>query len=172
MQHERQRVRLLLRIFLLLNLFLLVNACVSVNVRPAPTKHAENLQITEPESPFEKQSNNSADDVWQSQATGNTIAVISECKPATETALAALENDTINAMTDAEILSTSHFTYNDREAIQTTAHGLMDGVAVKMRVVTFKKNSCNFILTYVGRATVFSREESIFDHFLKGFKVP
>ena len=89
-----------------------------------------------------------------------------------ETPLEALETDTINAMTDPKIVSTSHLTYNDREAIQTKAMGFMDGIAIQMSVVTFKKNACNFIITYVGRANMVVREESSFENFLKGFKAP
>jgi hypothetical protein len=75
-------------------------------------------------------------------------------------------------MTDPQIVSTSHLTYNDREAIQTTATGFMDGIAIQMKVVTFKKNACNFIVTYVGRSSMVAREESTFANFLKGFKAP
>lgn len=160
------------RAFSFLILLTLASACVSVNVRPAAPRHAENLKFSEPVSPFQKQSDSAADFVWQSQKTGNTIAVISECKTTMETPLEALETDTINAMTDPQIVSTSHLTYNDREAIQTTATGLMDGIAIQMKVVTFKKNACNFILTYVGRASMVAREQSTFENFLKGFKAP
>jgi len=145
---------------------------VNVNVRPATPKRAEDLKFSVPVSPFKKQSDSSADFVWQSQKTGNTIAVISECKTSIETPLESLETDTINAMTDPTIVNTSNFTYNERAAIQTTATGLMDGVAIKMKVVTFKKDACNFILTYVGRSSTFAREENIFTDFLKGFKAP
>lgn len=160
------------RSFLILILFTLMSACVSVNVRPPASKRAADLQFVDPAKPFKKQSNDNADNVWQSQKTGNTIAVISECKTPIEVPLQSLENDTIYAMTDAKILNTSEITYNDRAAIETTASGLMDGIDIQMKVVTFKKNSCNFILTYVGRSKNFVPEESVFENFLKGFIAP
>jgi hypothetical protein len=75
-------------------------------------------------------------------------------------------------LTDPKIIATSQFTYNDREAIQTTATGLTDGINIQMKVVTFKKNACNFILTYVGRTKSFQQEANVFEDFLKGFKAP
>jgi hypothetical protein len=161
-----------LRLFFVFALLATATACVSVNVKPATPKHADHLAYTAPPAPFaEQDSNGSADKVWQSQKTGNTIAVLSECKTE-DTRLEYLEKDTINAMTDPKVEATSRFTYNEREAIQTTATGLMDGIGIEMKVVTFKKNGCDFVLTYVGRSTSFARELDAFDDFLKGFKAP
>jgi hypothetical protein len=45
-------------------------------------------------------------------------------------------------------------------------------VTVDVDVLTFKKNSCSYTLTYVGRAQGFEKDHAVFENFLKGFKVP
>jgi len=163
------------RYFIFLNLLtlaLIFSACVSVNLKTnAPTK-SEAYGFTNPPRPFFKMKSDQADHAWQNEKTGNTIAVLSECSESRDPSLTSLEGETIQALTNYQVAKTQELTYQARAARRTLAEGSLDGIPVMMDILTFKKNSCAYTLTYMGRASGFEKERSAFDNFLKGFVVP
>ncbi|MNT62031.1 hypothetical protein D3C72_1997190 [compost metagenome] len=70
------------------------------------------------------------------------------------------------------MLSSEVTQFNGREAQRTIATGDIDGVPVKLSLMIFKKNNCNYTLSYGGVAKEFVREDRYFDEFLKSFKAP
>lgn len=153
-------------------LMLIVSACVSVDFKPKAPRKSEDYRVTEPAKPFEKMKSDQADHAWQNPKTGNTIAVLSECSESRDPSLSSLEGETIQALHNLKILKTEELTFSSREARRSLVEGTMDGIAVKMDVFTFKKNSCSYTLTRVGRAKSFDKDQSAFEKFLKGFQVP
>lgn len=153
--------------------FLLVFAsCVSVNLKSnAPTK-SEGYHFTAPSRSFVKLKSEQADHAWQNQKTGNTIAVLSECSESRDPSLITLESETIQAMNNTEVLQTKESQFQGRASRRSLAQGSLDGIAVKMDILTFKKNACAYTLTYMGRSSVFDSEKSAFEDFVKGFQVP
>lgn len=113
-----------------------------------------------------------ADHAWQNQKTGNTIAVLTECSESRDPSLASIEGETINALTNPQKLKTSEVQFADRGGLRTLVEGQVDGVSVKMDVLTFKKNSCAYTLSYIGRSKNFEKDQSAFEQFLEGYKVP
>lgn len=80
--------------------------------------------------------------------------------------------DSLNAISDMEILTTEELMFNGRSARQSIAQGTLDGVPVKMSLLVFKKNNCNFTLSYGGVAKHFSNELKHFDDFKSQFRAP
>ncbi|PIS10958.1 MAG: hypothetical protein COT73_06520 [Bdellovibrio sp. CG10_big_fil_rev_8_21_14_0_10_47_8] len=113
-----------------------------------------------------------ADISWQNPKSGNTIAIISECSEMKDPALSDLENDAAQAFSAAKVVQTTKETFSDREALRSQIQGTVDGIAVKMDILTFKKNSCNYSVTFMGRLRLFDLDHSAFEQFLKGFSVP
>ncbi len=108
---------------------------------------------------------------WQNQKSGNTIAVLSECSETHDPTLSDLEEDMSQALTEPKITKTEALTFEGREALRSIIEGKVDGVPVKVDVLTFKKNSCSYTLTYMGRSQGFDKDHQAFENFLKGFKV-
>ncbi len=153
-------------------LALFASACVSVELPSSKSRKSTDMIYKAPAAPFEELKSDSADKVWLSTRTGNTISFLSECENSADPSLKQLETDSFSALGSPEIESTAHMSFNGREALQSTATGSVDGVAIKLKLLVFKKNNCSYTLSYGGVAKNFSFELKHFDEFTQGFKVP
>lgn len=170
-KHQTRHHRYLCNLIFIFSLMGTIS-CVSVDLKPkAPTK-SEVYEYSEPKNPFEEMISDHADHAWQNQKTGNTIAVLSECSESRDPSLASIEGETINALTNPQKIKTNEIQFSSRGGLRTVVEGQVDGVTVKMDVLTFKKNSCSYTLSYIGRSKGFEKDQSAFEEFLKGFKVP
>jgi hypothetical protein len=143
--------------------------CVSVGLQKTPIVKSDKYTFQNPNSAFKKVDPDNADYAWRNPKTGNTIAVISECSATKDPELGALESESIQALSSPKILSSKESTFNDREALRSVAEGTIDGVAVKIDVLNFKKSTCVYSLTYFGRLKSFGLDQVEFENFLKGF---
>lgn len=153
-------------------LIALLSGCVSVQLPGARSAKATNILLQKPNSPFKAIDSETSDQAWQSIKSGNTLAYLSECQPAVESNLKTLESESLSALSNSKIIKTDSKEYNGRESIFTLAEGSVDGVPVSVALLVFKKNGCNFTMTYSGRKSVFSSEYPQFEAFKESFKVP
>ena len=149
----------------------ILSSCVSVNLPSSTQKKAQNLQYTEPAEPFKVISDKTADLAWSSKATGNSISVLSDCT-SNDSATEQIKLDTINSLSKLKVIKDEVITYNGREALSSHVSGELDGVPVQMKVLVFKKNSCSFLISYVGVKKHFEKDLDKFNRFVEGFKVP
>lgn len=149
-----------------------MSACVSVSISQPPPSKAKKVSFTEPQTPFAAFSTENADKAWQSEKTGATIAYLSECQGNMDTQLKTVESESLTAITRPVVLSSKTGLFNERESIETLAEGSIDGIHVKISLVVFKKNGCNFTITYMGRKTRFDSELNLFSRFKESFVVP
>lgn len=148
-----------------------LSSCISIGVSKDPIP-AKNIEFKAPESPFVEQKSKTGDKVWISKKSGNTISYLSDCSPSSDLSIDNLENETLSGIEKLEIISTKELNYNQRLAKETIASGLVDGVKIKIQVITLKKNSCNYNLIYAGKTSSFASEESAFANFKESFKAP
>jgi hypothetical protein len=150
----------------------LMGGCISVSIKnkDTTTTRSDKFKYSNPPSPFEKISSEQADLAWQNSKTGNTIAVLSECSETKDPSLSTLEGETIQALNSYQITKTGNIKFQERDALRSDVEGVVDGIAVRMNVLTFKKNSCAYTLTYLGRAKGFEKDLPAFDKFLLGFQ--
>ncbi len=161
-----------LKTIALLFFYSYLSSCVSVNLPSSSGTKSAAVDFKPPAKPFISTDTKSADKAWISQKNGNTISYLSDCGSPIDPPLQQIESDTLNFLENLKILSSETKTFNGRESLETIAQGNVDGVAVKMRVLTFKKNNCSYSLVYGGVKDKFNSELGEFDHFLQGFKVP
>ena len=160
------------KIFATTTLSVILFGCVSVNLDSGVTKKAEKIELTEPTLNFVKIKNKTVDQAWQNVKNGNTIAYLSECNSKSDPTLKTLQDENLSALTNIEIIDSKELTFNDREALLTTANGLVDGVGIRIRLLIFKKNGCNYTVSFVGRKKFFLADEMSFSKFIEGFKAP
>lgn len=153
-------------------LILLLSGCVSVKIGGAKGVPATGISLEAPAAPFKEIKSSSADRAWLSDKTGNTISYFSDCGGANDPSLSTLESDALAALNDYKVSQTQELTFNERAAQQTTAQGQVDGVDVQLMVVVFKRNSCNFTISYGGVKKNFDKESGAFQKFLRKFKAP
>lgn len=152
--------------------FLLMTSCVSVNLSGGKVKKADNVKYFEPQPPFLSIDNQQVDKGWQNKNNGNTIAFLSECNSKTEISLKMMETESLSSLANLKVLKSEVSSFNDRESLSTLAEGQVDGVQVKLQLLLFKKNDCNYTLSFVGRKKFFDKDSSIFQKFYEEFKAP
>lgn len=133
---------------------------------------AKDLDFKTPSTPFKEITISNSDKAWLSDTTGNTISYLSECGGSSELSLQQIETDSLSALSNLEVLKVEEFTYNARAARQSLSQGQIDGVPVQISILVFKKNGCNFTLSYGGTKKNFEAEKHFFDMFKDGFKAP
>lgn len=158
--------------FILLIFLSSLMACVSVNLPTASGQKASDVVLAIPPKPFAEIKSKNADRAWLSEKFGNTISYISDCNNPVDPPVQQIESETLAVLNDLKIHSSKVVSYNLREASDTLAQGEVDGVKVKMRLVTFKKNNCSYSLVYGGVVEKFDEEVKFFESFLKNFKAP
>lgn len=146
-------------------------ACVSVKIPTSTGTKATGVKTEDPPSPYEEIKSPSADKAWLSGKTGNTISYLSDCNAGDPT-LQQLETESLMGLSKLKILDSKDTNFNGREALSTLAQGEVDGVSVKTELVVFKKNNCNYTLSYGGLTKNFDKERNAFQKFLEGFRAP
>lgn len=158
--------------FLIFLFLFLATACVSVKIPSASGNPAKDVKFDAPASPYGEIKISSADKAWLSSKTGNTISFISDCNSSEDPSLEQLQNDNLGVLEDLKVVKSDKGEFNGREALFTVAQGDVDGVPVETRLVIFKKNGCNYTLSYGGVLKTFESERHVFDSFVATFKAP
>lgn len=158
--------------FVICIMSLLLGSCVSVQFPGGKSTSAKDVEFKAPAAPFKEITTSKADKTWLSSQTGNTISFFSECGSSNDPSLSQIENESLSALSNLEIVKSEELTYNSRAAHQTIARGKVDGIPVQISLLVFKKNGCNYTLSYGGVQVQFSSEEPAFEDFKRYFKAP
>lgn len=162
------------RIYLLVSIGISLSAisCVTINVGDNDLSKADGIQFSPPPSPFQELKTSSADEAWQNKATGSSISFVSSCGESQEPTLEQIRKTTIDGIANIEITKEEKMNFNQREALDSIITGKVDGVAIQSRILIFKKNNCNYSISYVSLKEKFQNEQSVFENFLRSFKAP
>lgn len=145
--------------------------CVSVSLGSGKVNRQSEVKFRAPNGNFKEISNSNADQAWQNSETGNTISFLTECPPP-DSSLEGLTEEFTNVLKNKQVKEKKEDFYNGREALHTWSEGKLDGIAMKVHSLVFKKNGCSYLLTYVGRAKVFDKGQLDFTEFISGFEAP
>lgn len=162
----------LLRNFIFCSGVFLMGACVSVKIPTGTGTPAKDVKYNNPAKPYEEIKVSTADKAWLSSKTGNTISFLSDCNGNADPTLQQLESEPLAVLDKLKILKTDNVNFNGREALHTFAQGEVDGVPVKTALIVFKKNNCNYTLSYGGLLKNFDEEAKHFEKFSESFKAP
>jgi hypothetical protein len=158
--------------YLILLFCLQLWACVTVKVGEETPKKSVDIKLNPPKKPFEEHTFLSADKAWLSTSTGNVISFASECPKSSDPTLETLTKESIQSLDQAEIIEKETISFNGREAVKTYAKGTVDGVALAMKTIIFKKNGCNYRLMLSGLVNKLNIEQDRFEEFCREFKAP
>lgn len=161
------------QIFLGLGVSLLSAGCVSVNLGGSSgPQRATGVQVRAPASPFTKDTRTDVDEAWKNSRNGNTLSYISDCQDSSDPSLETILQGAISGLSELKIESNDSPMVQGREAKRIVASGKVDGVASKIDILTFKRNKCIYILSYVGVQSAFAQDHAEFDKFVQGFRAP
>ena len=145
-------------------IFLIVGAlylpgCAVLGGSEETTERSTNFKFQEPPAPFKKFSGSTADYAWQSDRTGNTIAVHSMCQKYDDVKLDLLADNILAGVDNLNILQREKLKFDERDAERILADGKTDGVPVSVDILVLKKNSCTYDLVFAGCSTAFLMAE-------------
>lgn len=146
--------------------------CVSVSLPGNEVAPAKNVEYRNPELPFEEIKLKTADHTWISKTTGNTVSFLSDCQKNSDPSLEQMLNDSTSVIDHLKVIETQENLFNARSSLESIVEGTVDGVPVKMKVLVFKKNSCNYTLTFAGLKNKFASESTAFEKFQTSFRAP
>lgn len=152
--------------------FVLATSCVSVSLEKSEAVRAKNVRFRAPEPPFEEIKIPNSDKTWISAVSGNTISFLSDCQKNSDPTLEQMQGDSFSVLEGLHNSESETLTFNSRQALLMTSEGLVDGVPIKMKALVFKRNACNYTLTYAGVSKKFPRELDQFKSFLQSFSAP
>lgn len=161
-----------LKIFTALSTSCLLLSCVSVNLGRKTVQKSSDYTYSEPSRPFELAPNELVDRAWRDTNTGNTISIVSDCPNQDDPTLESISAGVTSGIKQLKIIKEEKTTFNQREALRSEIEGQIDGLATQMDIVTFKKNGCIYVLTYLGVQQHFQLGRTTFEKFLNGFRVP
>lgn len=148
-----------------------VTGCVSVNLGSGKVSRSSEVKFRAPSGGFKSVTNSNADHAWQNSDTGNTISFLTECPPP-DSSLEGMTEEFTNVLKGKQVKDRKEDFFNGREALHTWYEGKLDGISMKVHSLVFKKNGCSYLLTFVGRAKVFDKDQSTFNEFISGFEAP
>lgn len=151
--------------------FFFLTSCISVKVPLGPLEKIKDLEFQEPTSPYTQLVSDSADHSWISSDTGNTIAILSECK---ETALSLkdIAIDTAKAIDQFQIVKSEPQFVKKHPGHFVHTKGLVDNSKVEMSIITLQTSKCLLTLTYGGLEKNFAKENEIFEKFKASLVIP
>ena len=152
---------------------LLLSGCVTVKLsNTANGKKAEGVNYREPSSPFKSDSRDDVDASWLNPNNGNAISFLSDCKDPSDPPLENIVAGVLSGLTGLKYESEDTPIQQGREARRVVATGKVDGVPSGIELLVFKRNTCIYILSYVGVKKSFNENRAEFGRFVEGFKAP
>lgn len=147
-------------------------SCVSVSVATKKSVHATGVSYGAPALPFERTSGDNVDAIWRNPKNGNAISYLSDCGDDSDPPLPSIESGVLSGLFPYTYQSQSDQKFEGRAARRVQVTGHVDGVPSVVDLLIFKKNSCIFILSYVGTEQYHAADMQRFDKFISRFHAP
>lgn len=159
------------RIIILFALYALFVSCVSIDLNKKEVK-SQGVVYTAPSAPFRELGESKADKTWTHTSNGNSISFLSGCDDPADPSNERLQKEILTGIQDVKVEESNTISFNNREALQTKLFGKVDGVQIFIHILTFKKNNCNYTLSYTGRDKTYAQNQKDFVAFMGSFKAP
>lgn len=160
-----------LRNAILLFICALSSACVSLSLE-TETEVSKDLYFAEPGGNFKQRSAENLDGYFVEQNSGNSISIKSACYDPADPSLSTLENSAFGGMTVIKEIKRENTKFSKRAALRSKKLVKIDGVAVLVEMMIFKKNNCNYLISHVGVEENFKQTSLQYNAFLKTVRAP
>jgi len=156
----------------LLVLFITIISC-SLLI-PSVSEHSRKstwykIDFSDPD--WEKISPDKSDMAFLNKETGSILILNSLCKKYEQTSLGQLSSKILSGLSNLEIEESREFIFSGREAISVNASGTLDGVKVKLKIMTFKKDRCTYDIAIINsKGRIPSGDEEDFNRFINSMR--
>jgi hypothetical protein len=100
---------------------------------------------------------------------GATAGIAPLCEGISDYTLESLAQQELVGLEEREVVEQGRVTVDGREAIDWVVKGSVDGVAMQVNLVVFRKDGCVYDLNLVSRPETFARAREDFRVFVNGF---
>lgn len=107
-----------------------------------------------------------SDRAFLNNTNGNIILANSFCDKYQETSLPTLAKRALTDISKQNILEEKHFTFKERDAYLVYMQGRIDGVAMYLQLVNYRRDNCYYDFLYISQYQIKSNHEKIFNIFL------
>lgn len=157
---------------LIVIMFTVLSGCVSVELGSNKTQKAVGVKLSAPTAPFQKSTGDNVDAIWRNAGNANAISFISDCGDTSDPSLQSIEQGVLSGLYPYSYQSQKDLQFEGRAARRIQVEGQVDGVKSTVELLIFKRNSCIYILSYVGLAQHHSENQQQFEDFIQGFHAP
>lgn len=147
-------------------------SCVSIDITKNETEKADDIKYQAPNSKFQEISTDGIDNGWRHSENGNTISFISDCQKNYDPTLQSIEFGVVSGLQNITLEKIEKKMYNGRASRKSHYTGEVDGIPTQISLMTFKKNGCIFVITYIGVSQHYQDNLPDFDVFLQRFEAP
>lgn len=147
--------------------FLMVSCVSSILKEKAPTFSNE-IQFKPPQSSFTKM-NLSVYPAWKSSQTGNVISIVSDCNENDSGSLTSLHQLITDSIEQPKLVKQEQMTFKQKPALLYITEGNLDGQAIEIRSMSFKRKTCGYVSSLAGRPKSLDLDQSTFNAFNESF---
>lgn len=147
----------------------LLSACVSIDIKQKELLKSNQIEINPPKN-FSSKEIEGLDYYWMNE-NGNSISVKTACDDPADPLLSDIEKASLNNLEVLTAISRKNIMFNSRAALKSQSFIQLDGVAVFLELFIFKKNNCNYIISYVGTKQNYQKQLQDYENFLKNIRV-
>lgn len=151
---------------------LILTSCVSVQLqKPLVLEKSKTYSLVVPSVPFIRVDQEGMDQYWRNKHNGNALSLQTACSERYDPSFQDLTYQSVHGIEDTKKIIEDKFDYNDRVGLKSEYEGLVDGIAVAIKLVVFKKNNCSYVISYFGKKSSIKENDTHFIKFINSFKV-
>ena len=148
----------------------LLSSCISIDISKAPEKSSQ-VNVKNPPSGFKRVHSPHLDALWKHPYNGNSISYLSECSDEEDSSLEKILRDTTKSLEKINVEKQSYISLKHQRALSSTFEAQVDGALSKINITALKKNSCIYIITYLGLPRNYPKNLQDYQEFLEGFQI-
>lgn len=127
---------------ILLFIFLLLTACSSDSGTYQKSSNIVNHLTKNIPRPWSEINSEGSDYALINNKSKSIFLFNSSCRKYEGSTLSALTSSILTGIEDVTIIDKKNSTYQEREAVEVTASGKLDGIARYFKIITIQKNNC------------------------------
>lgn len=143
--------------------FLTVSCVSSILKEKAPT-FSKDIRFTDPQAGFTK-TNLSVYPAWKNAKTGNVISIISDCNENDGASLSSLHYLITSSLEQGKAVKQEQLTFKNKPALLYITEGQLDGQAIAIRSISFKRKNCGYVSSLSGKPTTLDADLNTFNSF-------
>lgn len=140
-------------------------SCVSSLLKEKPPTFSKEIKLTDPKPPFVK-TETSVYPSWKNPITGNVISIVSDCNEGSGYKLSSLHLLIEDSLEDIKLKKEETIALQNRPALLRIVTAMLDGLAIEVQSVSFKRKSCGYLASLSGKTNSLIQDSTPFMQFI------